>query len=147
MSSLLSTQVFGTDIMSSVKIFAHLPTAIRSVHYAKTGRLGLGTIIIPGMFISLLLRYDIRSGRRTYVYFWTSIAAYTIGLSAVFVAILLHGHVLPTLIYLIPACVIPPIIVAAARGDLSSLLKYSDFPEKQMENRSQDPFLDLIKLV
>jgi presenilin-like A22 family membrane protease len=46
--------------------------------------LGLGDIVIPGIFVALLLRYDVASGRRT-SYFASALGGYVVGLTTTIV--------------------------------------------------------------
>ncbi len=46
----------------------------------KYALLGLGDIVIPGIFIALLLRFDYSLNRNTKTYFYTSFIAYVLAL-------------------------------------------------------------------
>lgn len=92
--------------------------------------LGLGDIVIPGIFIALLLRFDnkLRPGSKTY--FITGFIAYIVGLATTMVVMHIFKHGQPALLYLVPTCVGFPLILALIKGDYRSLLDYSDHPEE-----------------
>jgi hypothetical protein len=83
--------------------------------------LGLGDIVIPGIFISLALRYDFASyvqrtikrnpdatpskeDRYSKPYFWTVLVAYIAGLTTTVVVMHTFKAAQPALLYLSPAC-------------------------------------------
>merc|ERR1711974_516888 len=95
--------------------------------------LGLSDVIHPGMFVALMLRYDFSLGRGTHFYFWTTFLAYICGLVMTFAACNFWKHAQPALLYLVPACLGAPILMAAIRGDLSSMFSYTDYQEEEEE--------------
>ena len=106
--------------------------------------LGLGDIVIPGIFIALLLRFDLRSMKKTpavggaadststteeepkKIYFYTGFIAYISGLLLTIFIMHVYKHAQPALLYLVPACVGAPIVVATLRGELTTLFSYDD---------------------
>jgi minor histocompatibility antigen H13 len=83
--------------------------------------LGLGDIVIPGIFISLALRYDFASyvsrvlkknpkatprkeDSYSKPYFWTVLLAYILGLTTTVVVMHTYKAAQPALLYLSPAC-------------------------------------------
>ncbi|VDM06526.1 unnamed protein product, partial [Schistocephalus solidus] len=93
--------VFATDVMVSVAKSFEAPIKVVFPRDILTGgfyskelsMLGLGDIVIPGIFLALLLRFDCRlnrNGSRTY--FWTSFFAYIVGLLATFAAMYIFKH-------------------------------------------------------
>lgn len=83
--------------------------------------LGLGDIVIPGIFISLALRYDFASyvtrtlkrnpdalptkaDSYSKPYFWTVLVAYVAGLTVTVVVMHVFKAAQPALLYLSPAC-------------------------------------------
>ena len=72
--------VFGTDVMVTVAksfeapiklVFPQdlLENGLNSTNFAM---LGLGDIVIPGIFIALLLRYDVSLKRNSHFYFYAT---------------------------------------------------------------------------
>lgn len=135
--------VFGTDVMVTVaKSFDGpikllfpiiLPTATEK---GKFSLLGLGDIVIPGLFVSLLLRFDaVRSAiapkdaeysnfRKPY--FHTNIISYALGLVATVGVMYFFNAAQPALLYLVPACLGGSLLVGVIRGELGSLFSYDE---------------------
>ena len=90
--------------------------------------LGLGDIVIPGIFIALLLRFDLSLKRRSNFYFNVTFLAYFLGLLATILVMHLYRHAQPALLYLVPACLGTPLALALVRGDIVALFKYEDHP-------------------
>jgi len=85
--------------------------------------LGLGDIVIPGIFIALLLRFDHSLKRKTKTYFHATMAAYFMGLMATIFVMHVFKHAQPALLYLVPACLGTPMALALVKGDLATLFK------------------------
>lgn len=85
--------------------------------------LGLGDIVIPGIFIALLLRFDHSLKRKTKTYFHASVIAYFLGLMATIFVMHVFKHAQPALLYLVPACVGTPLGLALLKGDLTTMFK------------------------
>lgn len=85
--------------------------------------LGLGDIVIPGIFIALLLRFDHSLKRQTKTYFHASVVAYFLGLMATIFVMHVFKHAQPALLYLVPACVGTPLGLALLKGDLTAMFK------------------------
>merc|ERR1712112_102319 len=85
--------------------------------------LGLGDIVIPGIFIALLLRYDVSLKRNSNFYFNATFAAYLAGLLLTIFVMHVYQH---ALLYLVPACLGVPLFLALVRGDLRSMFQYED---------------------
>merc|ERR1739838_748328 len=98
--------------------------------------LGLGDVVIPGIFIALLLRFDLRSLKSTpapsvqpaKIYFYTGFIAYISGLLLTIFVMHVYKHAQPALLYLVPACVGVPLFLALVRGDIKSMFQYEDHP-------------------
>jgi signal peptide peptidase-like protein 2A len=80
---------------------------------------GLGDLIVPGLHVAVLARYDgwLKRTWRT-GYFWLSFAGYCVGLVMAMVVALVFRSGQPALLYLIPLVHVPPLIAAAARREL-----------------------------
>lgn len=91
--------------------------------------LGLGDIVIPGIFIALLLRFDKSLGRGSHTYFNASFLAYIIGLVTTFIVMIVFKHAQPALLYLVPACISFPLGLAAIKGDITAMFAYQDHPD------------------
>ena len=83
--------------------------------------LGLGDIVIPGIFIALLLRFDNSLKRKSKTYFYATFIAYFIGLLATIFVMHVFKHAQPALLYLVPACLGTPLLLAVLKGDHPTL--------------------------
>lgn len=121
--------VFGTNVMVTVAknfdapiklIFPQdlLTNGLQAKNFAM---LGLGDIVIPGIFIALLLRFDYSLKRKSRVYFYSAYVAYFLGLLLTILIMHLFKHAQPALLYLVPACSGAPLFVALIRGDIKTL--------------------------
>ncbi|KAK8763777.1 hypothetical protein V5799_033614, partial [Amblyomma americanum] len=54
--------------------------------------LGLGDIVIPGIFIALLLRFDSSLNRQRNLYFVSSFVAYVLGLALTIFIMIYFNH-------------------------------------------------------
>merc|ERR1719486_1815019 len=88
--------------------------------------LGLGDIVIPGIFVTLMLRFDAARGLPSTPYFHANLAAYTLGLLATVGVMHFWDTAQPALLYLVPACIGAALATAAVRGEVSVLLRYSE---------------------
>merc|ERR1712168_16526 len=133
--------VFGTNVMVTVAKSFEAPIKLvfpqdlleNGLAAKNMAMLGLGDIVIPGIFVALLLRYDYSLKRNSHFYFWTTFVAYISGLVLTIVVMHFYKHAQPALLYLVPACLGAPILMAALRGDLGSMFSYADHPEMDEE--------------
>lgn len=136
--------VFGTDVMVSVAKKFDAPIKILfpqdflvSGFWGKNfAMLGLGDIVIPGIFIAFLLRFDKSLNRKRNVYFWACFLAYVFGLALTIAVMSYFKHAQPALLYLVPCCILIPLILAVMNGDFGALLKYRDHPLPPLEGET-----------
>jgi len=93
--------------------------------------LGLGDIVIPGIFIALLLRFDAKHSQRAKkvfkkTYFNTTFLAYILGLATTIFVMHTFQAAQPALLYLVPFCIGASFITALVNRQLSLLLAYSE---------------------
>ncbi|XP_065200957.1 minor histocompatibility antigen H13 [Planococcus citri] len=133
--------VFYTDVMVTVAKSFEAPIKLvfpqdfleNGISASNFAMLGLGDIVVPGIFIALLLRFDHSLNRKRNTYFNASFFAYVLGLSVTIFVMHMFKHAQPALLYLVPACLGIPTLIALINGDISALFKYEDLP-KQPEN-------------
>lgn len=121
--------VFGTDVMVTVAKSFEVPIKLvfpqdlleKGLNAGNFAMLGLGDIVLPGIFIALLLRFDNSLSRKTNVYFYSTFFAYFMGLLATMMIMHLFNHAQPALLYLVPACIGTPLLLALVKGDLKAL--------------------------
>lgn len=121
--------VFGTNVMVTVaktfeapiKLVFPQDLIVNGINASNFAILGLGDIVIPGIFIALLLRYDLNSKRKNPIYFYCTMLAYFMGLMATILVMHIFKHAQPALLYLVPACMGTPLLMALVRGELRTL--------------------------
>lgn len=94
--------------------------------------MGLGDIVLPGIFIALLLRLDAIQARKTgplkdnfsfsKPYFHSNIVGYMAGLLITVNSMFFFNAAQPALLYLVPMCIGCSVIMAASRGELMEVL-------------------------
>jgi len=130
--------VFGTNVMVTVAKSFDAPIKLifpqdiieHGLYADKMALLGLGDIVIPGIFIALLLRYDMSLNRNSKIYFYTSFIAYILALFCTIFVMHVFKHAQPALLYIVPLCLIAPLTVALIQGDLKSMFKYVDHEDR-----------------
>ncbi|KAI8339393.1 signal peptide peptidase-domain-containing protein [Chlamydoabsidia padenii] len=158
--------VFGTEVMVSVAknfdapikviwprdFIAYLVDADAKTTFAM---LGLGDIVIPGIFVALCLRYDrhiswkknpsgsFRSTNFGKPYFTSCLIAYILGLATTMAVMHFFNAAQPALLYLSPACILSVLITGAVRGELSEVFQYTteeedDEKAKKSKNKKGD---------
>merc|ERR1712147_580056 len=118
--------VFATDVMVTVAKSFEAPIKLvfpqdlieRGFFAENMAMLGLGDIVIPGIFIALLLRYDQSLKRNSNFYFNVTFIAYILGLLTTIAVMHLFKHAQPALLYLVPACLGTPLFFALVKGDI-----------------------------
>ncbi|PCH43861.1 hypothetical protein WOLCODRAFT_138641 [Wolfiporia cocos MD-104 SS10] len=135
--------VFGTEVMVKVATTLDIPIKIvwpKSLLFSDERgftMLGLGDIVVPGLFIALALRYDYyRAAGAPNVhktYFYAAIFAYVAGLATTMFVMHYFRKAQPALLYLSPACIASFVLTSLAKGDFKDAWAWSDDPEKQQD--------------
>ena len=155
--------VFGTNVMLTVAKSIDAPIKLLfptdwSASPPKFTLLGLGDIVIPGIFIAMCLRFDILKSlnaaqvnrlvdkgnpdqvlsmlkKAAYnapkTYFYTCLVGYVLAIATTIVIMLVFEHGQPALLYLVPACLLSVIFQAVRLGEIQ-LVK--DFSEESFTN-------------
>ncbi|KAM5530983.1 hypothetical protein V8D89_015365 [Ganoderma adspersum] len=144
--------VFGTEVMVKVATTLDVPIKLlwpKSLLFSgERGftMLGLGDIVIPGMFVATALRYDYyrasRRGQTSHVgkpYFYSALAAYAAGLATTMSVMHFFQKAQPALLYLSPACILSFFVVSLARGEFNDAWSWSDGLEDKIEQPSDKP--------
>lgn len=121
--------VFGTNVMVTVAKSFDAPIKLlfpqdiitNGLNASNFAILGLGDIVIPGIFIALLLRFDYSLKRKSKLYFYATFVAYFLGLMATILVMHIFKHAQPALLYLVPMCLITPLLLALIKGDIKKL--------------------------
>jgi minor histocompatibility antigen H13 len=153
--------VFATDVMVTVaksfeapiKLLFPKDLLVNGWHSTQFTMLGLGDIVIPGIFIALMLRFD-RSrapgGQESAAgagfarpYFLACFAAYIVGLVVTVTVMHVFRAAQPALLYLVPACLGSVTLLAVARREMPLLLAYKDTPEAEAAQAQEEPKKEL----
>lgn len=136
--------VFATDVMTTVAKSIDAPILLMFpqdllrngwLGASKHGMLGLGDIVIPGIFVALLYRFDHyvgtpaaknAKGAKSRFYCWMVVFAYAFGLLITMGVMHYFKAAQPALLYLVPSCIILPLLMAICRGELHALWNYSE---------------------
>ncbi|UZJ55236.1 hypothetical protein CBS101457_004556 [Exobasidium rhododendri] len=152
--------VFGTNVMVSVARGFDGPIKIvwpknllmglmdANVKWQMT-MLGLGDIVIPGIFIALALRFDqhqyIQANQSKLItkrdvefakpYFQATMIAYVVGLATTMGVMHFTKAAQPALLYLSPACIAAVGLCAVKRGEVKEMWAWKD--EAESEDKSK----------
>jgi minor histocompatibility antigen H13 len=133
--------VFATDVMTTVAKGIDAPILLMFpqdllrngwMDASKHGMLGLGDIVIPGIFIALLYRFDHYVGTKkgpnskNRYYCAITVFAYALGLLVTMGVMHYFKAAQPALLYLVPTCVLIPLFAALLRGEFKALWNYSE---------------------
>lgn len=153
--------VFGTDVMLTVAKGIDAPIKLKfpkdySADPPQYSILGLGDIVIPGIFVSLCLRFDFLKSLdiskvqslvkreekgedvslMSYLvkqattckkhYFAAVLVGYLIAIVATIVVMLVFDHGQPALLYLVPGCILTVLGTAVYKGEFSLLWEHSE---------------------
>ncbi|KAI8091147.1 signal peptide peptidase-domain-containing protein [Gilbertella persicaria] len=153
--------VFYTPVMVSVATNFDAPIkllwprniidfVLQNNDQARFTMLGLGDIVIPGIFVALCLRFDrhmswkrnpagqFRSTRFPKPYFTANLIAYVFGLGLTMVVMHFFKAAQPALLYLSPACILSALGTAVVRGELSEFFGYTtEEPKKEEEEKEK----------
>jgi len=140
-----SKPVFGANVMVTVAksfdgpIKLIFPKTI-SGNSQEYSMLGLGDIVIPGLFVAMILRFDWRNSRNEsdeeikMPYFKTVVAAYVFGLALTFLAVDVFHAAQPALLYLVPCCLGSVTCLSFIRAEFKQLVKYDESKDEKTKN-------------
>lgn len=121
--------VFGTDVMVSVAINLQgmlllkfpMDLVTNGWNASRFAMLGIGDIVVPGMFIAMLFRFDHSLKHKNNVYFVATLCGYTMGLLTAFFMKLKFSHSQPALLYLVPMVLGTALGLALTRNEVKLL--------------------------
>jgi len=135
------TFVFGTDIMMTVATKIEAPVKfLYTAPPSDTPRdypfsvLGLGDVVIPGLFVRFMTRLDEVLKPQTLSYFTATTAAYAAGLAVCFTVNEITHAGQPALLYLDPACVGAALACGVANGQVEDVWNFEE-EENQKEEK------------
>ena len=129
--------VFKTDVMVSVAKNLDVPIKLKfplNTSLEKFSILGLGDMIIPGLYVALCLKYDVDRYVALYkpksfanfksTYFNFAIIGYSLSILTTYVCMTWFNHAQPALLYIVPGLTIFTLIPALAMGDFKNFWAY-----------------------
>lgn len=148
--------VFCTPVMVSVAksfdapiklLFPRVPMPTTAGASAFS-MLGLGDIVIPGIFVAIILRYDaehnnfhgtqtpsgIGTNKRTTRYFKSAFIGYVAGLATTIAVMNIFQAAQPALLYIVPAVLIITFGHAKIAGDAEKLFHWKEAEEEEEES-------------
>ncbi|ORX79215.1 hypothetical protein BCR32DRAFT_205988 [Anaeromyces robustus] len=128
-------------------IFAWIKAGVLATKGLEFSMLGLGDIVIPGVYVALCARFDHfhavkKNGGKPIEkfpmpYFITCFTSYIVGLMTTMGVMHFFKHAQPALLYLSPACIISSLICAVIRGEIKDLFDYNDESEEEKKAREE----------
>jgi len=135
--------LFSRDVAEAIKSEANCTSIVQKVMSpirvcleGEFSLLGLGDIVIPGLFVAILLRFDaVQAGVKGLSgehqqfqkpYFHWNIVFYALGLVVTLYVMHAFKAAQPALLYLVPACLLASLFVALVQGNFSTLLAYNE---------------------
>uniref|UniRef100_M1AK49 Minor histocompatibility antigen H13 n=1 Tax=Solanum tuberosum TaxID=4113 RepID=M1AK49_SOLTU len=94
--------------------------------------LGLGDIVIPGIFVALALRFDVSRGKEPQ-YFKSAFLGYTFGLALTIFVMNWFQAAQPALLYIVPAVIGFLAVHCIWNGDVKPLLEFDEGKTKDAE--------------
>jgi len=133
--------VFGTDVMVTVarsfdapiKVLWPKDFMVNGIYATEFAMLGLGDIVLPGVLIALLLRFDVKNGHTSEPYFRAAYIAYILGLVTTIVIMHTFKAAQPALLYLVPFCLLTPLALSVIRGETALLFAYDEAEEEEAD--------------
>lgn len=147
--------VFCTPVMVSVAknfdapIKLLFPKLLGSTEYSM---LGLGDIVIPGIMVAIILRYDVQKhmngadfskgrGKVTHAtgtprFFYSCFVGYVIGISSTIVVMNVFKAAQPALLYIVPSVLACTFGHAWLAGEAHALFHWSEAPTEQQDEQT-----------
>jgi len=132
--------VFGTDVMMTVATKVEAPVKfLYTAPPSDTPKsypfsvLGLGDVVIPGLFVRFMSKVDQVLRPKNLSYFNVATGAYAFGLMACFAANEIYHNGQPALLYLDPSLVGSALACAAANNQLDEVWNFEEESEEEEE--------------
>jgi minor histocompatibility antigen H13 len=150
--------VFGTPVMVTVAKNLDGPIKLQFPKdlYAEKlefNMIGLGDIVIPGVFVALMLRFDlinyIKNQKDKLVesvqysffnlpYFKSTMFGYAVGIFATLFVMVFFQAAQPALLYLVPGILLSSFLCAYVKGNISGLYNFDEEPEIKKLNSKEN---------
>jgi minor histocompatibility antigen H13 len=142
--------VFGTDVMVTVAKSFDAPIKLLwpkdlLAEELQFSMLGLGDIVIPGIFIALMIRFDAFRSRKQYKnkdfprpYFTFTFVGYILGMVATISVMHFFQAAQPALLYLVPCCIGGSLAAALLLGEFRQLIFFEEKASKEQKKERQN---------
>ena len=137
--------VFFTPVMVSVAknlkgpVKLMFPKHFNPVEVKDYNMIGLGDIVVPGVYVALMLRFDIylytKKGKdmknfkfnfSDMKYFLITFIFYVLGIGLTLFVMIVFNHAQPALLYLVPCTLISSSLTALATGEFKELWAFNE---------------------
>ena len=128
--------VFCTPVMVSVAKNFDAPIKLlfpKSLEQTEFSMLGLGDIVIPGIMVAILLRYDLANNNGKVKYFTSGFVGYVIGIASTIVVMNVFKAAQPALLYIVPSVLLATFGHAWKEGELDKVLYWSEEVDEEDE--------------
>ena len=122
----------ATKVEAPVKFIFPAPPSDTPRDY-EFSVLGLGDVVIPGLFVSLMTKADEVLQPKNISYFNVAVVAYAIGLAACFTANEIYHNGQPALLYLDPALVGSTLLASNFNEQMKDLWAFKEEEEEDKE--------------
>lgn len=149
-----STAVFGSNVMVTVAkgveapIKLMFPRSQDGCGNLEFSMLGLGDIVVPGIYITFLAKWDAvvqgKGKSNSFVYLNTTMVSYILSLVVTVGVMLFFNAAQPALLYIVPFTMLTSAAVALVRGEFKDLLEYT-IPEGDEDKPAETPSDDTKK--
>lgn len=131
--------VFFTPVMVHVAKNLDIPIKFLIPRSSSEGfsMLGVGDVVIPGIFIAMMMRWDRRraeSSKRSgasHIYFWTTLVSYVLGMITTVVVMAVFHRAQPALLYLVPFCTLSASGLAVVRREWEFFEYSEEAPQEE----------------
>lgn len=138
--------VFFTPVMVTVAknikgpIKLMFPKILNPNENKDFNMIGLGDIVIPGVYVALMLRIDLYLYKKKnnnsckgivflskdFKYFVATFVGYVLGIISTLIVMYVFNHAQPALLYLVPGTLIPSTLMAVLCGEFKELWGYNE---------------------
>jgi len=129
-----SKSVFGSNVMVTVATGVEAPIKLlfpRSQDGCGNltfSMLGLGDIVVPGITISLLAKFDLcrpdASSKPGWAYLMPTMVSYALSLVTTVAVMLIWNHAQPALLYIVPFIIVSSFLTALFKGQVKDLFAF-----------------------